>query len=31
VLYSVPWQHVGKTLQAKIGTALIELFDGEMP
>jgi len=28
VLYSVPWQHVGKSLQAKIGTACIELFDG---
>ena len=28
VLYSVPWQHVGKTLQVKLGTALIELFDG---
>ena len=28
-LYSVPWQHVGKTLLAKIGAPLIELFDGE--
>lgn len=28
VLYSVPWQHVGKTLQVKVGSALIELFDG---
>ena len=29
MLYSVPWQHIGKTLQAKIGAPLIELFDGE--
>lgn len=29
VLYSVPWQHVGKTLAAKIGTTLVELFDGD--
>lgn len=28
-LYSVPWQHVGKTLQARIGAPLIELFDGD--
>ncbi len=28
-LYSVPWQHVGKTLLAKIGAPLIELFDGD--
>src|SRR5712692_2715943 len=30
VLYSVPWQHVGKTLQAKIGASLVEIFDGEV-
>ncbi|MGH2499091.1 MAG: Mu transposase domain-containing protein [Candidatus Limnocylindria bacterium] len=29
VLYSVPWQHVGKTLQAKVSASLIELFDGD--
>jgi len=29
VLYSMPWQHVGKSLQAKIGERRIELFDGE--
>ena len=29
VLYSVPWQHVGKTLQVKVGSALIELFEGD--
>jgi len=29
VLYSVPWQQVGKTLQARIGAALVELFDGD--
>ena len=29
VLYSVPWRHVGKTLQAKIGESLVELFDGD--
>ncbi len=29
-LYSVPWQHVGKTLLAKIGAPLIELFDGDV-
>ena len=29
VLYSVPWQHVGKTLAAKIGASLVELFDGD--
>ncbi len=29
VLYSVPWQHVGKSLQAKIAAPLIEIFDGE--
>ncbi len=28
VLYSVPWQHVGKTLQARVGASLVELFDG---
>ncbi len=28
-LYSVPWQHVGKTLQARIGAPLIELFAGD--
>lgn len=28
-LYSVPWQHVGKTLLAKICAPLIELFDGD--
>ncbi|MDE3102079.1 MAG: IS21 family transposase [Chloroflexota bacterium] len=28
-LYSVPWQHVGKQLQAKIGGSLIELYDGD--
>ena len=30
VLYSVPWQHVGKTLQAKVGPSLVELFDGDV-
>ena len=29
VLYSVPWCHVGKTLAAKIGQSLVELFDGD--
>ncbi len=29
VLYSVPWQHVGKSLQAKVSAALVELFDGD--
>jgi hypothetical protein len=29
VLYSVPWQHVGKTLQARVGGSLVELFDGD--
>lgn len=29
VLYSVPWQHVGKSLQARIGAALVELFDDD--
>ncbi|MHB8631501.1 MAG: IS21 family transposase [Candidatus Limnocylindria bacterium] len=29
VLYSVPWQHVGKTLQAKISASLIELYAGD--
>jgi len=29
VLYSVPWQHVGKSLQAKISASLVELFDGD--
>src|SRR6266508_2746810 len=29
VLYSVPWQHVGKTLAAKVGASLVELFDGD--
>ncbi len=29
-LYSVPWQHVGKTLQARIGASLVELFDGDV-
>lgn len=29
VLYSVPWQHVGKTLQAKVSASLVELFDGD--
>ncbi len=28
-LYSVPWAHVGKTLQARIGASLVELFDGD--
>jgi len=28
-LYSVPWQHVGKSLQARVGASLIELFDGD--
>lgn len=28
-LYSVPWQHVGKSLQAKIGPPIVELFDGD--
>lgn len=27
VLYSVPWQHVGKSLQAKVSASLVELFD----
>jgi hypothetical protein len=30
VLYSVPWQHVGKTLQARVGASLVELFDGDV-
>jgi hypothetical protein len=30
VLYSVPWQHVGKTLQAKVSAALVELHDGDV-
>lgn len=29
VLYSVPWQHVGKSLQAKVSSSLVELFDGD--
>ncbi len=29
VLYSVPWQHVGKVLQARVGPSLVELFDGD--
>ncbi|MGH7481053.1 MAG: IS21 family transposase, partial [Longimicrobiales bacterium] len=29
VLYSVPWQHVGKSLQARVSAALVELFDGD--
>ncbi len=29
VLYSVPWQQVGKTLQAKVSASLVELFDGD--
>ncbi len=29
VLYSVPWQHVGKTLQAKVSASLVELYDGD--
>ncbi len=29
VLYSVPWQHVGKTLQAKVSASLVELFEGD--
>jgi transposase len=28
-LYSVPWRHVGKTLGAKVGESLVELFDGD--
>ena len=28
-LYSVPWPCVGKTLQARIGESLVELFDGD--
>ncbi len=28
-LYSVPWQNVSKTLQAKISESLVELFDGD--
>ncbi len=28
-LYSVPWQHAGKTLQARVGESLVELFDGD--
>ena len=28
-LYSVPWQHVGKTLAAKVSASLVELFDGD--
>jgi len=28
-LYSVPWQHVGKTLQARVGASLVELSDGD--
>lgn len=30
VLYSVPWQHVGKSLQARISSSLVELFDGDV-
>ncbi len=30
VLYSVPWQHVGKTLAAKVSSSLVELFDGDI-
>ncbi len=30
VLYSVPWQHVGKTLQAKVSASLVELFEGDV-
>jgi transposase len=29
VLYSVPWQHVGKTLQAKVSASHVELYDGD--
>jgi len=29
-LYSVPWPHVGKTLQAKVSGSLVELFDGDV-
>ncbi len=29
VLYSVPWQHVGKTLQARVSASLVELFDAD--
>ena len=28
VLYSVPWAHVGKTLQVRLGERLVQLFDG---
>lgn len=28
-LYSVPWQHVGKSLAAKVSASLVELFDGD--
>ncbi len=28
-LYSVPWQHVGKTLQARVSSSLVELFDAD--
>lgn len=28
-LYSVPWQHVGKTLAAKVSASLVELYDGD--
>ncbi len=30
VLYSVPWQHVGKSLQAKVSVSLVELYDGDV-
>jgi len=30
VLYSVPWQHVGKTLQARVSASLVELFEGDV-
>ncbi len=29
VLYSVPWQHVGKSLQARVSASLVELYDGD--
>lgn len=28
VLYSVPWTHVGKTLEVRLGERLVQLFDG---
>lgn len=28
VLYSVPWAHVGKTLEVRVGERLVQLFDG---